>query len=96
VTDGEARALLRSVADGRVLSGRQALDVGLVDELGGQDEAIDAAVRLSGAKGRYVVRGERRRRDPSWLDYLGGMLHAPDPSSLLPGRNRISLQYILR
>lgn len=31
---------VRQVADGRVFSGRQAVDAGLVDELGGEDEAV--------------------------------------------------------
>ncbi|MGF7158870.1 protease-4 [Rhodoligotrophos appendicifer] len=32
---------VRQLADGRVFSGRQAVDVGLVDELGGEDQALN-------------------------------------------------------
>jgi len=34
-------------ADGRVLSGKQALDLGLVDELGNFDDAVDRAISLA-------------------------------------------------
>lgn len=47
VTDGRARALrgdLEPLAGGRVYSGRQALENGLVDEIGGLCEAIQHAV----------------------------------------------------
>lgn len=96
VSDRQARAFLRSVADGRVLSGRQAKQVGLVDELGGLDEAIDAAVRLSGAEKRHVITAKRRRREPSWMDLLGTLLHLPYSSAEIPRANQVSLQYLLR
>ncbi len=35
------------IADGRILSGKQALDVGLVDELGTREKAIETAARLA-------------------------------------------------
>ena len=38
---------LKAVADGRALTGRQALEAGLVDELGGLDEAFEALKELS-------------------------------------------------
>lgn len=48
------RANLLKVADGRVLTGRQAKNALLVDELGGLHEAIDAAVKLGGLEKRRV------------------------------------------
>ncbi len=39
------------LADGRVYTGRQALDLGLVDQLGGFTEAIKVAAELGGIKG---------------------------------------------
>lgn len=36
------------VAQGRVWTGRQALDVGLVDEIGGLWSALDVACKLAG------------------------------------------------
>ena len=43
------------VARGRVWTGRQALALGLVDELGGLDMALDYAATLSGAKDRHGI-----------------------------------------
>ncbi len=96
VPDEEAWSFLRSVADGRVLSGRQALKAGLVDELGGLDEAIDAAMRLSGTRGRHVITAKRPRREPTWWDFLGSLLHLPGPAVALPFPKQVSLQYLLR
>jgi protease IV len=42
---------VRALADGRVFTGRQALDMGLVDELGDQETAIDYAASLAGLSG---------------------------------------------
>jgi protease-4 len=50
VTDGRGKALkgeLEPLAGGRVYSGRQALETGLVDEIGGLREAIAHASRLA-------------------------------------------------
>lgn len=43
------------LADGRVFTGRQALAVGLVDELGNLQDAISAAARMSGIDGEPRV-----------------------------------------
>lgn len=45
----------REVAKGRVWSGADALKVGLVDELGGLNEALDYVARETGHKGRHDV-----------------------------------------
>lgn len=50
------RAALLKVADGRVLTGRQAKRALLIDELGGLHEAITAAGELGGIKGKPRVR----------------------------------------
>ncbi len=42
---------VRTLADGRVVTGRQALQAGLVDELGDLPEAIKAAAQLGGISG---------------------------------------------
>lgn len=57
---------VRSLADGRVLSGRQALEAGLVDRLGNLEDAIGVAGRLAGlGSDPRVVRPPEERR--SWL-----------------------------
>jgi len=45
------KAGFEEVLDARILTGRQAKKIGLVDELGNKDAAIAAAARLSGMKG---------------------------------------------
>lgn len=61
---------VRQLADGRVYSGRQALENGLVDELGDLDEAIQKAADLGGITGDpRVVEYERI---PSFEDLLLG------------------------
>jgi len=50
--------------DARILTGRQAKKIGLIDELGNKQSAIDAAARLSGMKGEArlceISSGSRR------------------------------------
>jgi protease-4 len=46
---------LRPIADGRIFTGRQAMKLGLVDELGGMDHSIDLAVNLAGIKGKPEI-----------------------------------------
>jgi protease IV len=52
---------VRSLADGRIFTGRQALQLKLVDELGDLEDSIRAAAELAGIKGKpKVVRKERK------------------------------------
>lgn len=46
---------VRRLADGRIFSGRQALEVGLVDELGNLEDAIMVSARLAGIEGKPEV-----------------------------------------
>ena len=47
-------------ADGRVLSGNQALELGLVDELGNFDDAVDRAMEIAGVKSANLVEYRER------------------------------------
>ncbi len=61
------------LADGRIFSGRQAKDLGLVDDLGGLQDAIQLAGKLSGMEGRpEIVRGEKKKT--TFLKYLIGSM----------------------
>jgi protease-4 len=73
---GLERALVESLADGRILSGRQALRVGLVDSLGTLDDAIAVAGRLAGIEGEPGVREPVRPRRLTLVDLLGGSLRS--------------------
>ncbi len=46
---------VRKIADGRIFSGRQALKLGLVDELGGLEKAIKVAAKLAQVEGKPEV-----------------------------------------
>jgi len=46
---------LRGYADGRVFTGRQALKIGLVDLLGGEDDALKLAGDLAGVKNPEII-----------------------------------------
>lgn len=59
------------LADGRIFSGRQAKDLGLVDELGGLQDAVLLAGKLSGMEGTpEVVHGMKKKTN--LLNYLMG------------------------
>jgi protease-4 len=48
-------AKVRQLADGRIYTGKQALDKGLVDKLGNLDDSIELAASLAGVKDPTVV-----------------------------------------
>ena len=70
-TVAESRAMaidsVRSLADGRILTGRQALAAGLVDTLGFEPDAVHLAARLAGLDPETPV-ASHERREPDWLD----------------------------
>jgi protease-4 len=45
----------RKISDGRIFSGRQAIGVGLVDEIGDLDDAVKVAGKMAGIDGEPVV-----------------------------------------
>lgn len=68
---GMDEARVRQLADGRIYTGLQALDLGLVDTLGDLDDAIARAAQLGGIEGEpYVV---EYPRTPDFLGLLGGL-----------------------
>jgi len=71
---------VRALADGRLYSGAQARDVGLVDELGGLAEATRVAWSRAGQTGEPRVSHVRMRVRPWWLDLLG-LARLPDLSA---------------
>jgi protease-4 len=49
------------IADGRIFSGEQAKQLGLVDQIGNLDDAIDAAARLVGIEGKPDILYPKRK-----------------------------------
>lgn len=68
--DPEIKAYVKSLADGRIYTGRQAYDLGLVDSLGGLQDAIDEAGNLAGLKNPQVV---TLREEKSFAEMMTGM-----------------------
>jgi protease-4 len=65
---------VRAIADGRIFSGRQALDAGLIDALGTLDDAIRVAGRMGGIEGEPRVQEPVRRERLTLGDILRGSL----------------------
>jgi protease-4 len=70
-------------ADGRVYSGQQAQALHMVDELGGLEEAVDAAAKLGGLPDRPRVIFPRRKF--SIFDLLKNYVGLPSPGAALAG-----------
>jgi len=87
-------AEVRSIADGRVFTGRQALQLKLVDQLGDLEDSIEAAAQLAGMKGKPKV--VRREKKLQFLDYFkeetASWISEAVAKSL--GRNLMRLEYL--
>ncbi|WP_347489403.1 signal peptide peptidase SppA [Desulfoscipio sp. XC116] len=77
---GIDQAQVRELADGRIFTGSQALDNGLVDDLGNYYDALDMAADLAGIKGEPEVIS--LSPDYPWWGMLSGM--QSESSSIYP------------
>jgi protease-4 len=60
---------VRELADGRIFTGEQAMELGLVDELGNLKDAIDAAAKMAAIEGEpKIIYPEKKKK--SVFDYL--------------------------
>lgn len=58
-----------NIADGRIITGLEAKKLGLVDEIGNIDDAIEATASMLGITGRPLVLSEKKRTGfASWFD----------------------------
>lgn len=92
-----SREQLEPVTGGRVYTGRQALDRGLIDELGGLDAAIQKARELAGLDDRsavheIVVRGQRLAPIPRTA---GALEYALQGLALLDGTSALCVMPLL-
>jgi len=74
-------------ADGRIYSGQQAQALKMVDELGGYEDAIEAAAKLGNIPGKPKILYPRRKF--SLRELLENRLGLGAPSSLLPALSGI-------
>ena len=92
---------LHAVAQGRVWTGAQALEHGLVDELGGLDAAVAHAAELGGISGTPEIRRVPQRK--GFLEQIMEDLSNPDPNAqaaagalaLVPGAQEAGAQLAL-
>lgn len=61
---------VRALADGRIFSGEQAKIAGLVDELGGFEDAVNLAASKGGIEGEPRVSEARSSKEPWWWRLL--------------------------
>jgi len=82
--DGLGADQVRRIADGRVVSGSEAKEIGLVDEVGYLEDAIARAAELAGVEKPAVVRYTRRAQGAANIHTLhGGGPHLDDDSNEL-------------
>jgi len=83
------------VADGRILTGSQARDAGLVDELGDFRRAVQLAAELGGIRGEPRLRNLSRRTGLAGLFGSLGIINPPAVAGPVLGfENSISLMYL--
>ena len=70
VTDLEIRNYLLPYADGRVVTGQKAYELGMVDQLGNYEDAVALTADLAGIKGEPTVKYDRPSRVEQWLKSL--------------------------
>lgn len=80
---------IKELADGRIFTGRQALEIGLVDELGSLEDAINVAAKLAGIKGEPEV--VSKKESFSIIDILRGKF-PKELSDVLPA---VKIKYML-
>jgi len=68
------RENIAEIADGRIFSGEQAKELGLVDELGNLQDAIDHAAKLAGIEGEPHVIYPEKKKPSIWEFLLEGTL----------------------
>lgn len=92
VSDGRAMPLAEvlGLAEGRIYTGEQALDAGLIDYIGSYQDAVDMAARMGGIEGDPDVVKRRRRR--SWFERIFGESLT---RNLETRHERLKLQYII-
>jgi protease-4 len=74
VAEGRGKKVeeIRPLADGRVFTGEEALELGLVDKLGNFRTALDELMAISGLEGEPQLVRPERKDDFRWLELLRG------------------------
>ncbi len=72
---GKLKVDINQIADGRIFSGAQAKELGLIDKIGNLEDAINEAARLAGIKGKPPV-VELKKTQPFLKKLIGSNLDA--------------------
>jgi len=93
---------VRAIADGRVLTGQEALELGLIDEIGNFHDAVRAAADLAGIEGRPHLVYPPKKRPFALETFLADGARAAVRAGLSEVRGQIEgeqggamLQYLL-
>jgi protease IV len=84
---------VKAIADGRIFTGRQALQLKLVDQLGDLEDSINVTAELAGIKGKPKV--VKKEKKVPFLEYLKDETAAwfSDIITRSIDRGKVSLQY---
>lgn len=66
---------VKELADGRIFSGKQAKEAGLIDELGTLEDAISYSKKLAGIKGKPKIAQERKEKNLLLRLFREGLLY---------------------
>lgn len=80
---------VRVLADGRIFTGRQAKELGLIDELGNLEDSIKIAAQISGIKGEPKVVTDEKK--PNIFELLSGKFLG---QGMDPFKSRINFSYL--
>lgn len=86
---------VKRIADGRVMTGRQAYELGLVDRLGGFRDAVMLAGDLAGIRGEPTLVKKRRHVTTLW-DLIENLTGAASVMASRVTGDGVSLEYSLR
>ncbi len=89
-----SRKQVETVADGRIFTGRQALELGLVDQLGNLQDAIETAAKMGGIEGKPQI-VQVKEREFSLLRLLLGNAATAWRQRLMGGEGgRLSVDFL--
>lgn len=85
---------VRKLADGRIFSGQQAKEIGLVDEIGNFQDAIDIAASMANIKGKPVVLYPEKKGIGLWDIIFGDAASAFGGQIIRRLKGGYGLQYL--
>ncbi|MEE9164711.1 MAG: signal peptide peptidase SppA [Nitrospinota bacterium] len=81
---------VKELSDGRIFTGRQAFEIGLVDKLGSLEDAVELAAEMVGIEGKPKIVSEKKKRSLLFrLLENKALTYLPNQLQIIPG-----LQYL--